>query len=437
MRFEILPDLASLGGYLPRFLTLVGEGRWVKRAEQLDVEQQKSPFRWKIVADYHWLEMAISYQNDVLSKEGHLLAELVDNLILAALTFAAMVVEVHTRLSEKGQRELKGRLIDGLKAESGFAALYLEFDIARQLMLNGFDVGFPDMEGRAQFDLEYGRGEFKGEVECKSLSADAGRQIHRKDFYRFMEAIYPMLAGHVEALRKEVLIITLRGRLTPNTSDQSGLRNAIANMLSIGAPTTITQPKFQVERRSYAECLASAPTQDPKAFYAVCKEAFGPHAHVAGGMTEDGGCLVVMRSEREDDTSKPLLEAMRKAMTQFSGARPSFIAVQFQDIEAADLMLVHLRRRVGILSYALFCHYCAEHVNATYFCGFSSVLVRDGEIGTPAFAVPNPKPKYAVSGTDAAPFLLHIPDPDYAAIIGAPLPAPNISYIPFGGVDGV
>ena len=67
------------------------------------------------------------------------------------------------------------------------------------------------MDGVAQFDLVFSRGAFVGEVECKSLSADAGRHIYRKDFYRFMELIAPALATHMDLQRQEVLVITLEG----------------------------------------------------------------------------------------------------------------------------------------------------------------------------------------------------------------------------------
>jgi hypothetical protein len=140
-----------------------------------------------------------------------------------------------------------------------------------------------------------------------------------------------------------------------------------------------------------------------------------------------------MRSQREDDTSKPMLEAMRKAASQFSGQRPAFIAIQEHGIEAADLMLPHVRRRAGILSYALYGHYGAAHVNATYFTGFGAVVHRGEQIGTPAFAIPNPQPKFPISASDAAPFLESLSDQDYADAIGAPLPAPNISNLPIEG----
>jgi hypothetical protein len=136
-----------------------------------------------------------------------------------------------------------------------------------------------------------------------------------------------------------------------------------------------------------------------------------------------------MRSKREDDPSKPMLAAMRKAASQFSGQRPAFIAIQEHGIEALDLMLPHVRRRAGILSYALFGHYGADHVNATYFTGFGAVVHREGQVGTPAFAIPNPQPKFPIDATEAAPFLGFISDQDFADTIAAPLPAPNISNL--------
>lgn len=431
MRFDFSSDLARLAPYLPPFLDLVGRDRWFKRVDQLDVEQQSSPFLWKIVSDYHWLEMAISHQADVLEKEGRLLPELADPLTLAALHFAGSIVEIHSRLPDAAQRQLEGRLRDGLNAESGFAALYLEADLSLRLMAAGYDVRFPDLEGIGNYDIEFSRDGFVAEVECKSLSADAGRRIHRKDFYRFIQSLTPALEAHAVLQRQEVLVITLKDRLSPNVSNQGDLRRATAFMLTANAPASTSRPGFRIERRPRADCLEGAPLDDQRAFYRFCEEAFGPSPHVAGGLTESGGCFVVVRSEREDDTSKPWLEAMRKAATQFSGQRPSFIAVQFQDIAAADLMLPHLRRRAGILSYALFGYYGAGHVNATYVCGFAAVVARDGQLGAPAFTVPNPEPKFPIDVGRAAPFLVSISDADYAAAIGAPLPSGNISYIDY------
>ena len=429
MRVAISSELAALGGYIPRFVGLVGEERWFKRVDHLDSEQRLSPFRWKIVKDYHWLEMAISFQFDVLASEGRLRPDLTDAPILAALNFAAATVEVHARLSDVGQRRLEGRLRDCLKAETGYASLYLELDVAQRLMDSGFDVNFADMEATAQFDLAFSRDEFVGEVECKSLSADAGRQVHRKDFYRFMEALSSKLEAQHALRNPEVLLITLDGRLSSNILDQAPLRAATRTMIEDRTQMIFSGNGFEVERRGLDAAHMGALVTDTRAFYSACSAIFGPNAHIAGSLTEDSGCLVVMRSKREDDISKPMLEGMRKASDQFSGQRPAFIAMQLHGIEAADLMLPHMRRRAGILAYALYGHYESPHVNATYFTGFGAVTASDGIVGTAAFAIPNPNPAFKVDSADSSPFLAHISDEAFAATIGAPLPAPNISSL--------
>lgn len=428
MLLSLPTSLDELAKYIHPFMALAGEKRWMKRLDQLATDKDASYFRWKIVSDYHWLEMAIGFQAEVLAQEGKLRPDLIDELIMASLNFAAITVEIHSRLSPKGRQVLEGRLRDALKAENGFAPVYLEFDLAQRLMDHGFDVDFIDLEGRGQFDLLFSRGAFAGEVECKSLSADAGRPIHRKDFYRFMESISPALTRHADLKQREVLIVTLDSRLSSNFAEQRDLKRGCETALLAGAPTTIDGRGFQLLRRPLGNVLVGA--IDQTTLYRNLKKEFGENIHVSGAVGEDFGSLLVMRSKREDDTSKPLLEAMRKAATQFTATRPAFIAIQEHGIEAADLMLPHIRRRMAILSYALYGHYGASHVNATYVSGFGAIVLRDGLVGTPAFTVPNLEPRFSIQPADAAPFLTHLADQVYADLIGAPLPAPNISFLP-------
>lgn len=429
MHFSIDHDLPTLGGYIPRFLALVGEERWFKRMNQLDEEQLSSFFLWKIVADYHWLEMALSYQSEVLKHKGSLDSGLMDTASRVALQFAGAVVEIHNRLGPRGRRSLEGRLVGAIKAETGFAALYLELDLACRLMDSGYEVDFPDLEGTGQYDLMFRRGDVVCEVECKSLSADAGRKIHRKDFYRFMDAIRPALTernGH-----RDVLVVTLRDRLSPTRDDQRLLKKDVIDILKGNASSELVRAKYRLERNEVEKRLPNLNFGDEQAAYKQCIDAFGPNLHVSGLEASGSGCVLVMRSEKEDDTSKPLLEAMRKASSQFSGSNPSFIAVQFQEVKLADLMLPRLRRRAGILSYALFGHYHGDHINSTYFCGYGAVVDRDGRVGTPAFSIPNPQPRFQLLPEDAATFLVGLTDTDYALALGEALPAPNISNLSF------
>ena len=169
-------------------------------------------------------------------------------------------------------------------------------------------------------------------------------------------------------------------------------------------PPTTRGKGYRVEWRDFRACFETPPPVDRRSMYRMCEKAFGLGVHVAGELSPSR-CLVVMRSESEDDTSKPWLEAMRKAATQLSGNRPGFIVVQFQDVATEDLLLRHLRRRAGILSYALYGHYGADHVNATQVCGNGAVVPGTEDAGTPAFSVPNPKPRFPLNPSLALPFL--------------------------------
>ena len=241
-----------------------------------------------------------------------------------------------------------------------------------------------------------------------------------------MTAMTPAYATQIERGKREILLMNLADRLPANVVAQKQLRHAVTGMLLNDDVDEICQDAFKISRLSFDDELSGISTSDQGELNAACQKRFGANCHAAGAMTADAGCLVVMRSEKEDDTSKPLLEAMRKAASQFSGDRPAFITVQFDDISPAELMLPNVRRRAGLLSYALFLHYGADHVNATCFSGFDGMVEHQGNVGTPSFCAPNREPKYPLGASEAPTFLRHISDQEFADVIGAPLPANNI-----------
>ncbi|MBI4430557.1 MAG: hypothetical protein HY587_02460, partial [Candidatus Omnitrophica bacterium] len=60
------------------------------------------------MSDYHWLEMELGAQLMLLREHGRLLPEEVFMPSMAVLMFAAMVVDVHRRLSEAARVALIG-----------------------------------------------------------------------------------------------------------------------------------------------------------------------------------------------------------------------------------------------------------------------------------------------------------------------------------------
>lgn len=412
IRFDPVCKLKGLAGRLPEFVALVGEERWRKRSDHLAAEAQRSPYRAKIVSDHHWVEMELSAQLMVLREHGRLLPEEVFVPSMAVLMFAAMVVDVHRRLSEAARVTLIGRLRDGLK--TGFAGLYLELDFAQSLLNEGFEVMFPDLEGIGRHDLQFRRGVIEGDLECKSLSADAGRKIHRRDFYRFMDMLGPSLLERTRN-RREVLIVTLDDRLLADDASQCSLRTAALELFAGASGNTSRGDFFMLEREPFEERFGEALKATRGDFHAACQQAYGSHCHVAGCVTEDGGYFVVVRSQREDDHSKPQLDALKAAASQLSSERPGIIAMQYQEIEPADLTLPHLRRRTALLDNVIFHTPEYTHVAAVYHCAYNGLHAAGQQIEKPAFVCWSPRWK---GRTEGLPFRTGLHNSEFAHMLG-------------------
>lgn len=429
MRYDLATDIDGLATYLSDFLNLIDRKRWRKRATLLAKSMRRSAFEAKVVTDYHWLELALSAQIVTLERSGTLDRQQIDVTALDSLYFASTIAEVYKRLSKSGQHVLEGRIRDCLKARTGFSSLYLEMDIAQTLINAGFDVEFTDIEGASNYDLKFSKSDFNGEVECKSLSADAGRKINRKDFYRFVDTLGQALEERAFAGYREIILITLQNRLPADVDSQTVLRADVLSCLRSG-PKESEGAFYTIKLESCPNYLSAAPVSDATEYYNAIRNIYGDNIHVSGAFTEGGLCLIIMRSLREDDTSKPLLNAMRKAANQLSGKTPGFIAIQFDDIGPTELLNQSLRRKTGILSYALFQHYRANYIAATNFRVYGGLTLTPKGIGRPAFAIPNPAPKFSINPDTAYPLIDNISDAEFTGLLGKTLSKENISYIP-------
>src|SRR5260370_2784437 len=115
VRFKLETDSRSLTEALHNFIDCAGRDRWEKRALQLSIEADKSPFLAKIVSDYHWLESVLSMQLIGLETTGELPREEHTIQRQAALHFTEMVTQARSRLSLKARAALAGRIRVGLK----------------------------------------------------------------------------------------------------------------------------------------------------------------------------------------------------------------------------------------------------------------------------------------------------------------------------------
>jgi len=326
MRFENVNDPHRLRQHLSEFIDLVGPERWRKHVSHLESEFARSPYTAKTLIDYRWLDM------DLIAEFTAERNEPIHRGSLTALHFAHATVNVHRSLTSKGMVSLQGRLNDALQAEGGFAALFAEMQITQMLNAQGFNIEFPDLNGNGNHDIEFSNASVSGEIECKSLSADAGRQIHRKTFYRFIDCFGADIQGRVKAGFKELFIITLEGRLPSNTAKQQRLHDSLKRAFSDPHFDVISTAEFTIARESNGADQPWQAFRSERDLYRNFQNKYGENCHIAGALLPSAWCLVLMRCKLPDDHSKPQLEAMKKASEQLSGRKTSFIVFQFNDI---------------------------------------------------------------------------------------------------------
>jgi hypothetical protein len=406
MKFRVINEPWILRGYIPELVAIAGVRRWEKRVSHLR-ESAQSPYLAKIAADYHWLELQLE---DELAKRKNPRTVAADDdfnpISRRALRFAQTIAEAHKSLPAEGQRKLEGRVRDALQAETGFAALYQEMEIAAALLNDNFEVGFPDLDGTGRADISFQRGGVDGLLECKALSADAGRKIHRKHFYRFMNSISEDILQRASAGENVLIIITLKDRLISNLQRSTPLVQATKDIAQSDQFFQVTGDDFHISCERYAQRFEMLPPMSETEFSKEAQSHFGPNCHVAGVRVGRGSCFLVMRSEREDDHSKPQLEAMKEAAEQLSGDRPGFIALQLNEISSADLALPHLRRRSALLCNYVFHETQASHIAAVYISAFGAISVAADSVAYPALALWNPRCRFDIRGL---PFRVGLP----------------------------
>jgi hypothetical protein len=415
MQFKIATEPWILRSYIPELVALAGEALWTKRTSHLR-SFGRSPYLARIASDYNWVELQL---DDELGRRQEQTPPKVepDPISSRTLRFAQTIVEVYRSLPPVGQRQLEGRIRDALQAETGFAALYQEMDIATVLINQGFDVRFPDLENSGRADISFQQAGASGAIECKALSADAGRKIHRKHFYRFVDAISQEVFDRMSTPGvDEVILITLKDRLPSNVQENTPLVQTAKTFLRSRETLHAQGHGFDIVRKPYPTLFDALRPMSEREFYADAQKQFGGNCHIAGGRTEDGGCLVLVRSERQDDHSKPLLEAMKEATEQLPADRPGFIALQFNEISSADLALPHLRERCALLSNYLFHESPASHVAAVYISAFGAISVAADATGYPALAIWNPHCKFDGRGL---PFRIGVSDAAFSELVNA------------------
>lgn len=347
VRFATDLNPAELPNALRQMSGIVGWSTWQQRIDSLRSELANNPVWERFLRERHGLELAFGEIHRHLRSTGRFRWPPKTAEEYRLYSFLAGAVRIYPRLSAAGQARFAGALRTGLDKEFGLGPLAFEVKVAVHLISRGFEVDFHDLETGGGFDLLAVSGATRIEVECKHISADIGRQIHRRKLY----ALSGVLRQPMEQAigqgggQGRLLQVTLPGRLSGNKAEQQSLADRIDAVLTDQAAVvddrvcTVSARAFSLQSSPFSRERSHGLTMDDIQQY--LKESFGiDNTHVLSHWRPGHAAILTsFESRRPDRILDQIFKRLKAdAKKQFSRTLPAFLCVHLADVTEPQLL---------------------------------------------------------------------------------------------------
>ena len=272
------------------------------------------------------------------------------------LSFVCMVSLIHKNLNSQGRKRMKGMLLDALKSDYGLGPVSYEVKVATHLMTLGFDVEFSDFEGRTNFDYLARKGKVCLEIECKFISADIGKKIHRKRLFQFGSVLEPKLRRCLSGRKHGLLVrLTLPDRLHGEEKQQEKLSNFVCNAISEmkeydqSGENQVSIQEFDLLGSPFEE--HSIKHIDQVKISNFLSERFGfDNKNVLAVFGENNrAIIVVIESSKSDRVLEGILRQLKEAAKkQLSGSSPAVLCCHLADVTEAELLSLRNKGENGV-----------------------------------------------------------------------------------------
>jgi hypothetical protein len=328
-----------------RFEREIGAKYWRNRVAQCKAEIRGND----LLANYLLGENSIAFQLDRLAElnEQYGLAvpiNLIENrAIYPAVTFARQIVSLIDALPPDDAERIRRRVHGAFRNPDDMRGLLLELSTATHFLRRGMKVSWPETSGTGTFDLlveGIGRGGL--EVECKSMSDDKGRKIHRREALEFAAIIKPSLDVISAALVTGLsIVVTLPERLPKARSNRVALADQVIAAVYAGARHGKTTCGATIRIREFdpAPCAAALQRGDRLAMRGLFDEISGTfnRESMLIGSAVGGAIMLTLQSAQDDGWEKATFDTLSDAAKQITGTRAGLLIAALEGIDASAL----------------------------------------------------------------------------------------------------
>jgi hypothetical protein len=277
-------------------------------------------------------------------------------------TLAGRIVELSDRLTLAGRARLDGLLAEAVQGAGNLVALFHLMRTADLQRGRGFAVGFAGLDEAAPFDLLLDRDGTEAEVACEVLSAEAGRDLHRRAWSQLMDRVDPDLQTWLAAHPGRYLLkMTL-----PNGLRAGDARDGDTHQTAGTAPKLADLheriTRMLSERRRADHDEAAVLRLDPLMLAAAqhgdaggtetqllpkLRRAFGHEAHLGVTAAETGIFVMAARAGREDEVAAAVHRRMAEiAPRRLTGSRPGILAMFIEDTDRLEWQALRAQLRL-------------------------------------------------------------------------------------------
>jgi len=330
-----------------RFSELIGAQHWKKRVDLLKADIKGNKLLREHLFQENEFAFGLQAATELTKKYGRLPVHQMDiSPLYPCMAFAAQILSI-TESSESTQRtQLVRRVHGALKNPDDLRGLRLELTAATHFLRRGLDVQWPELTGGGTMDLVIqGLGPQGLEIECKSISDDKGRKIHKREALEFCALVAPRLNDLGKGLKAGVAaVLTLDGRMPGNFMDRRKLAESVVrHVLSGSSNCQLEGANLRIHEFDPALLGEAGEDGHPVISRDQVDAITGTSNRQAliVGRKSGGAIVLVLQSTQDDSLLTYTFDTLsRSASRQLSGQRAGMFLVGLDGLEAESLMEV-------------------------------------------------------------------------------------------------
>lgn len=339
---------AQISETYQRFSQIIGESHWKRRIIETKSQIRSNHFLRDHLAQENTIALQFEYLRTLIAKFGVIpLNEINNQLNYPAIGFAAQVLSIIDTSTRDFNEKFLGRVRGAFKNPDDMRALRLELSAATHFARRNRKIRWPALTQGGSVDLLIEDVGPRGlEVECKSISEDKGRRIHKREVLDFYGLLWPHLLSTRKGLNTGLsAVLTLPSRLPTEHKSRLELAKQFGSHIFEGKNsilldgTQIRVAEFDLSRLPQFPWDKTIPHEIRVALDDVTSTRNRQTMLIRNDL---GGALALtVQSAKDDSLMKVVFDTLSdSAERQFTGTRGGMFFTGFQGLEGTQLLSV-------------------------------------------------------------------------------------------------